>query len=154
MVFRTYRFVRCPINESPATHPYVSPREGLGYLNTALRPPMHARWRQVHATFVPSPSATLRQSRAFALSATPEKLAGGGSTTADYVMDIVSEPSQNNGEKSYVRLLSSLECKGLATYPPPKTPVISDFVCLTPPGRHRMRSATQQRPVRLLPSIS
>lgn len=53
--------------------------------------------RQVHATFVPSPSAALRRSRAFALSATPEKLAGGGATTADYVMDIVSQPEQGNG---------------------------------------------------------
>lgn len=46
---------------------------------------------------MPSPSAALRRSRAFALSATPEKLAGGGATTADYVMDIVSQPAQGNG---------------------------------------------------------
>ena len=46
---------------------------------------------------MPSPSAALRRSRAFALSATPEKLAGGGATTADYVMDIVSQPEQDNG---------------------------------------------------------
>lgn len=46
---------------------------------------------------MPSPSAALRRSRAFALSATPEKLAGGGATTADYVLDLVSQPAQGNG---------------------------------------------------------
>ena len=45
-----------------------------------------------------SPSAALRRSRAFALSATPEKLAGGGSTTADYVIEIVSKPAGAGGE--------------------------------------------------------
>ena len=53
---------------------------------------------QVHTTFVPSPSAALRRSRAFALSASPEKVAGGGSTTADYVIEIVSKPAEAGGK--------------------------------------------------------
>lgn len=49
---------------------------------------------------MPSPSAALRRSRAFALSATPDKLAGGGATTADYVLDLVSQPARDtSGEK-------------------------------------------------------
>lgn len=47
---------------------------------------------------MPSPSAALRRSRAFALSASPEKLAGGGSTTADYVIEIVSKPADAGGK--------------------------------------------------------
>lgn len=65
---------------------------------------------QVHTTFVPSPSAALRRSRAFALSATPEKLAGGGSTTADYMIEIVSKPAEAGGKSLTLHRTRNVVC--------------------------------------------
>lgn len=75
-----------------------------------------ARECQVHATFVPSPSAALRRSRAFALSATPEKLAGGGATTADYVLDLVSQPAQGNGGEHHTESHHTAPATDRATF--------------------------------------